>query len=396
MGEETASRAPFLFFTDYPRRAGRLRCAKAGAASSRASRRFERRGRFPIPTRARPSSAARSGADAGDAASSLSRRCWRCARREIVPRLRRRAGRSAPTPIGDAAVLARWRLGDGAVLAIAANLGDAAVPRSTAPAARCLFEPRRDGGARMATARRPQHGRLPRAGVMSDEAILRARSRGGHRGRLDRCHRAGRSACRPQSLQRILDALRCRAGSAERAAAADRARSAQPHRRSRPCERGRCRPSCMLEDGSAATPCTIRAGTAVPAIDEPGYHTLRFGGREITLAVAPPRCVTVERRRAGRAAVGPRGADLRPAPRRRRRHRRFRRRARCWPRRPRARAPTRVALSPVHACSPPTRRASAPTRRRAGCSSIRCYVDPATVLGEQRVAEAAADSSRRR
>lgn len=32
----------------------------------------------------------------------------------------------------------------------------------------------------------------------------------------------------------------------------------------------------------------------LPPIREPGYHTLRFGGRDITLAVAPPRCVTVE------------------------------------------------------------------------------------------------------
>ena len=32
----------------------------------------------------------------------------------------------------------------------------------------------------------------------------------------------------------------------------------------------------------------------MPPIDEPGYHRLRVGDREITLAVAPPRCVTLE------------------------------------------------------------------------------------------------------
>jgi 4-alpha-glucanotransferase len=31
----------------------------------------------------------------------------------------------------------------------------------------------------------------------------------------------------------------------------------------------------------------------VPPIAVPGYHTLRYGGREIMLAVAPPRCLTV-------------------------------------------------------------------------------------------------------
>jgi 4-alpha-glucanotransferase len=39
----------------------------------------------------------------------------------------------------------------------------------------------------------------------------------------------------------------------------------------------------------------ITAGTMrLPAIHEPGYHRLNEGGREITVAVAPPRCVTPE------------------------------------------------------------------------------------------------------
>jgi len=37
-----------------------------------------------------------------------------------------------------------------------------------------------------------------------------------------------------------------------------------------------------------------KGSTLVPPIDTPGYHRLRFGDREITLAVAPPRCVTVD------------------------------------------------------------------------------------------------------
>jgi 4-alpha-glucanotransferase len=48
----------------------------------------------------------------------------------------------------------------------------------------------------------------------------------------------------------------------------------------------------QLEGGPAKT-VTISARQGVPAITTPGYHTLRFGDRELTLAVAPPRCLTV-------------------------------------------------------------------------------------------------------
>jgi len=46
----------------------------------------------------------------------------------------------------------------------------------------------------------------------------------------------------------------------------------------------------VLEDGSRQS-MTLRSG--VPPINTPGYHTLRYGGREVTLAVAPQRCVTI-------------------------------------------------------------------------------------------------------
>jgi 4-alpha-glucanotransferase len=45
-------------------------------------------------------------------------------------------------------------------------------------------------------------------------------------------------------------------------------------------------------EGEPARPVTIYA-SVLPAIDRPGYHTLRFGKHEITLAVAPPRCFTI-------------------------------------------------------------------------------------------------------
>jgi 4-alpha-glucanotransferase len=45
-------------------------------------------------------------------------------------------------------------------------------------------------------------------------------------------------------------------------------------------------------EGESVQPITIYA-TVLPAIDRPGYHTLRFDGHEVTLAVAPTRCFTV-------------------------------------------------------------------------------------------------------
>jgi 4-alpha-glucanotransferase len=47
----------------------------------------------------------------------------------------------------------------------------------------------------------------------------------------------------------------------------------------------------QLEDGSTR-PVAIQAQRLSP-IDTPGYHTLRFGGRELGVAVAPKRCFTI-------------------------------------------------------------------------------------------------------
>jgi 4-alpha-glucanotransferase len=61
----------------------------------------------------------------------------------------------------------------------------------------------------------------------------------------------------------------------------------------------------VLEDGSVRS-VTIRGGkgATLPAIGKAGYHRLRFADREITLAVAPSRCVTLEERGAGRRMWG--------------------------------------------------------------------------------------------
>jgi 4-alpha-glucanotransferase len=51
----------------------------------------------------------------------------------------------------------------------------------------------------------------------------------------------------------------------------------------------------LLESGSTLSISLWANGETrtVPPVSEPGYHRLRFGDREIALAVAPPRCVTV-------------------------------------------------------------------------------------------------------
>jgi 4-alpha-glucanotransferase len=51
-------------------------------------------------------------------------------------------------------------------------------------------------------------------------------------------------------------------------------------------------PGELQLEGEAARPVTLHAAV-LPAIDRPGYHTLRCGNHELTLAVAPPRCFSV-------------------------------------------------------------------------------------------------------
>ncbi len=61
----------------------------------------------------------------------------------------------------------------------------------------------------------------------------------------------------------------------------------------------------VLEHGDVRA-VTLRGGPSanLPAIARPGYHRLRFADREITLAVAPPRCLTIEDVAAGRRLWG--------------------------------------------------------------------------------------------
>jgi maltooligosyltrehalose trehalohydrolase len=66
-------------------------------------------------------------------------------RDRIMPRLDGARAQEARV-IGEAAVLARWRMGDGAILTIAANLAAAACPLAT-PSGDLLFATGETGGA---------------------------------------------------------------------------------------------------------------------------------------------------------------------------------------------------------------------------------------------------------
>jgi maltooligosyltrehalose trehalohydrolase len=130
MGEEWGASAPFLFFTDHNdelaplvREGRRREFARFAAFSDPALRE-----RIPDPnatvsfTSSIPDPA-EAEATPHDAVLALHRRLLALRHREIVPRLPGARALGA-TAIGAAAVEARWRLGDGSLLTIAANCGE--------------------------------------------------------------------------------------------------------------------------------------------------------------------------------------------------------------------------------------------------------------------------------
>ena len=142
MGEEGASAAPFQFFTDHHGeladavREGRRREFASFAAFSDPARRAQ----IPDPNAAETfhRSCPISHAECGDARRAFYRRLLALRRAHLVPRLEGATAIDA-VPIGPSAVLARWRLGDGAVWTLACNLGTE--PCSLArPAGDVIFE----------------------------------------------------------------------------------------------------------------------------------------------------------------------------------------------------------------------------------------------------------------
>jgi maltooligosyltrehalose trehalohydrolase len=141
MGDETGSQSPFLFFTDFDD--GLADAVREGRRSEFA--RFpayaDAGAREQIPDPNDPATFERSrpvpGPDAGEW-TRLYGDLLALRRREIVPRLDGARGDGAEA-IGDGAVVARWRLADGALLTIFVNLGAEAVQPPALPSAAPLF-----------------------------------------------------------------------------------------------------------------------------------------------------------------------------------------------------------------------------------------------------------------
>jgi malto-oligosyltrehalose trehalohydrolase len=133
VGEERASASPFLFFTDHhPELAQAVRDGRR-----REFARFaqfsdpQQLKRIPDPNALATFERSRATSRSADAEKreNLYRRLLALRRSEIIPRLDGARALEA-SAVGPAAVLARWRMSDGAVLVLASNLGGeaAAIP----------------------------------------------------------------------------------------------------------------------------------------------------------------------------------------------------------------------------------------------------------------------------
>ncbi|MDP1027272.1 malto-oligosyltrehalose trehalohydrolase [Sphingomonas sp. KR1UV-12] len=126
MGDSGGSRTPFLFFTDFhDELADAVREGRRG--EFKGSPGFDdpdARERIPDPNAAQTYERSRPG-DGKDAAAwaALYRDLLAVRREEVVPRLKGAMADGADV-IGDKAVCAHWRMGEGARLSIAINLGD--------------------------------------------------------------------------------------------------------------------------------------------------------------------------------------------------------------------------------------------------------------------------------
>ena len=226
----------------------------------------------------------------------------------IVPRLP--GARTLDSQVlGPAAVLVRWRMGDGATLAMAANLGPEPAAIAS-PGGKLLFATS-DKAIAGGTLAAPQHRRLPRARAVNDETILAQARKAGIA--IDWTDANGQ----PQRVSvGVTEAHPGRAGrqraSAASASGDSDSRSAHRHRRRRT---GRARARGRF------------APVAHPAVGGPADRHARLPHAALRRSRGHDRrgaaALRHDRRHRTRAkALGHRRPALQPEARRRRRHRR--------------------------------------------------------------------------
>jgi maltooligosyltrehalose trehalohydrolase len=162
MGEEWGASAPFLFFTDHNAELAPLVTAgrRREFAKFAAFQDPEKRERIPDPNaeatfRSSIPDAEEAGQGAHAAILDLHRRLLAVRRERIVPLLPGASSAGAEA-VGEGAVVARWRLGDGARLTIACNLA-AADAQAAAAGGETLFESAAGAAAALASGTLPAH-----------------------------------------------------------------------------------------------------------------------------------------------------------------------------------------------------------------------------------------------
>ena len=143
-------------------------------------------------------------------------------------------------------------------------------------------------------------------------------------------------------------------------------------------------------EGGSTQPVAVSAHR-LPPIDTPGYHTLRFGGRELSLAVAPRRCFTIADFAPGERLWGlavqiyslKRGGDLGIGDTTA---------LSMLAKSAGACGADALALSPAHSLFPDDLARIGPYSPSSRLFRNPLLIDPVAVLGKQRVAEAEADA----
>ena len=309
MGEETAQPDPiFIFHRSQRRLADAVREGRRREFSSFPQFSDQQLlAKLPDPNAAATFEQSRPHSDPEIEAGRLNlyRRLLDLRRREIVPRLKG-ATSVAARALGPAAVTASWRMGDECLLSIACNLGadEIGLPRSEGT---LIFTSSDLATRSMANGR--THALLNRRDIgasMTDSAVRDLARRAGLSATW-RDYANAKHEVSIESLRRLLAAMdlpcetagdiahslhRCEATASPPLVTATvgepfEVPSAGPASRS---------VRIVCQDGRAVDipACAKARSLRVRGMDTLGYHTTEIDGRQITIAVAPPRCATVD------------------------------------------------------------------------------------------------------